>query len=189
MKIKEIISIILTILILIFILINIDLVNLKEYFSRLNILFLFIIFLIFIPLLAITKSERWRFIAKQKVQLSFKKSLKLTFIGFTLNNLLPSKLGDFIKAHYLWKKKKQKMLFSVSTILLEKIMDIFSIFIFVIVGLLFIKKNAFLDSVLIGLVIIILLTRVFIYLFLKRWLRDFRLRKNLFMAYIHSLLF
>ncbi len=53
-----------------------------------------------------------------------------TAIGFMANNILPARLGEFIKAYAIGKKESVSVSASFATIIVERILDLLTVFIF-----------------------------------------------------------
>ncbi|MFC1624278.1 lysylphosphatidylglycerol synthase transmembrane domain-containing protein [Candidatus Omnitrophota bacterium] len=93
-------------------------------------------------LLTIPISYRLKLLMKgQKILLSMKDVIYLTFIGFFFNNFLPTAVGgDIAKAYYASKKTNNKLA-SYAAVISDRLMGFLSILSIAIVGLIFMGKS------------------------------------------------
>ncbi len=101
---------------------NIDLQKLTEAFSHFNSFWL-------LPALAIyslgyiIRSYRWGILLAPIKKCSFKTLYPTLLIGFSVNNILPFRLGDFYRAHLIGKKENISRSAALATIIVEKLFD------------------------------------------------------------------
>ncbi len=87
-------------------------------------------------LMILIKVIRWKYIVnKLDVNISFWKTLQLTFIGSFGASVTPAKIGDILRAFYLSKWTATKESSSVFSVILDRVMDLISIGIFSIIAL------------------------------------------------------
>jgi len=148
------------IVIFIYILFKIDLGQVLTEIWGADLLFLFGA-LILILVLIIIQTIKWYMIArKQKIRVPFSVALKINFISNFYGFITPSKLGTLIRADYL--KKYGSFSKGITNFVIDKAMDIFSLFsLAIIMGYFFKDRFNFFSW---GYLIIILI--VFILLFL-----------------------
>lgn len=93
-----------------------------EAFANANYLYL-------IPATAITmvaylvRALRWQVILKPTKSISFGRSYSIMMIGFMANNLLPARIGEFVRAYTLGAKENISKTLSLATIILERVCD------------------------------------------------------------------
>jgi len=97
--------------------------------------------LVLIPLLAIiylfffVKALRWKFLLSPIGDFSVKEVVPPMMVGFLGNNLLPLRLGELVRVVAFCKKFGTHKSSVLSTLVLERIFDIFSILILLIIGI------------------------------------------------------
>ena len=155
MNLKKLFALVLTVVIFIIILLNINIKEFLNYFYELNLLFFMISFLFYFPLYLII-SERWREIVRKDCKISLRESIKMCLAGVSLNSFVPSKLGEFSKAYFL-RKKRLTLKRGVNFVMFEKILDIFFLCMFFVVGLLLIQEYNYLYGVLILFCVMVIL--------------------------------
>ncbi len=136
---KKLISAVVTVAIFVIILRNVDIQQLKQHFINIDLFYLTLAMLMFIPTTLVTV-ERWRMMIKKYCKIKRWGATKIFLAAGALNSVTPSKLGDFAKAYFLKKEGKLDLKRGISSILLEKYLDITSICLFSLAGLLIIKK-------------------------------------------------
>lgn len=76
------------------------------------------------------RSLRWQLIIAQKSDIKFFLVVKALIYGYTLNQLLPLKMGELGRAEYLTRQGRESRSFLLGTIVVERIMDMFIILMF-----------------------------------------------------------
>lgn len=71
----------------------------------------------------IFRTARWRFILAPAKDISVPRLFPVLVIGFAANNLLPARLGEFVRAYLLGSKEKISKSLSFATIVVERILD------------------------------------------------------------------
>ena len=87
--------------IFIFILFNLDFNRILETFSRVNPLYAFLCFFVFIPLLTLVNIEWQLLLRRQKIRVSFWYSIKNFFIGYFYGFTIPGGFGAYTRSLYL----------------------------------------------------------------------------------------
>ena len=83
----------------------------------------------YIPALAIwaigylVRTVRWRVILSAEAAMPFSRLLSVLVIGFASNNVLPARLGEFVRATLLQRTGRVRFSFALATIFLERIWD------------------------------------------------------------------
>ena len=108
--------------------------NIVEIFRQISGIdkFYLIIALLFVPLFLLSQTFKWYFLArKQKIPIPFWKSFKINLISDFYGLVTPSKLGAAIRAEYL--KKYTSVGKGLSNFVLDKVLDLSSLFFLAIV--------------------------------------------------------
>ncbi len=71
----------------------------------------------------LVRAWRWQFILKPTKQISYGTSYSIMMIGFMANNLLPARIGEFVRAYTLGSREKISKSLSLATIVLERVCD------------------------------------------------------------------
>lgn len=110
----------------------------------------------------------------QSIRISLPEALLFTFIGYFFNNFLPSAVGgDAVKAYYI-SKKTNRPLESVTSVLLDRLIGMFSLVIMAGVALIFLSHVIDNKNVTIGIYVVISLSVLFfILLFNKNFAKRF----------------
>lgn len=138
-KLKILLPIIVSIVILFIIFLKIDVKQVYNLFYNINLIY--VLFAVLISLFAILLSAiRWKFITKHLANLSLRESVELTLVGSAFNTITPSKIGDLSKSYALNKKHDVKPSFAFFAFLFEKSLDVFSILFIFLIGMLFISN-------------------------------------------------
>jgi len=99
----------------------------------------FILGMIFFLAAQVLRAVRWQFLLPQGEKLSKRHMVSYVSLGSFLNTFLPFHLGDFLRAILLSRKESIKFSFSIISVLIERITDIF------IVGLIVFLTKLFFD--------------------------------------------
>jgi glycosyltransferase 2 family protein len=103
-----------------------DLANIWEVFKGVDYLYT-------VPLMAINfgtlwiRARRWAYLLKPIKQVSTGPLFKATAIGFMANNLLPARIGEFVRAFLLGSRERISKTASLATIVVERLFDGFAI--------------------------------------------------------------
>lgn len=79
------------------------------------------------------RSLRWRFLLKPVKRIAPASLFSATVIGLTANNLLPARLGEFVRAYAIGNKENISKSSSLATIVVERIFDGFTLLLFLAV--------------------------------------------------------
>lgn len=71
----------------------------------------------------ILRTVRWQRIIKPVAALGFRDAFSVLMMGFASNNLLPARLGEFVRAYLLGTKIGVRKTYGMATILLERVCD------------------------------------------------------------------
>ncbi len=104
----------------------------------------------------------------QKILLSIKDAVHLTFIGYFFNSFLPTAIGgDIAKAYYVSKKTNNKVA-SYAAVLADRILGLIAILLIALVGLIFIGKSLDNKFIVWMVPVVFLLTAAIIAILLKK---------------------
>jgi len=77
--------------------------------------------------LFVIRSIRWHYLLLPKVRIGFFPLFSATMIGFMANNILPARIGEFVRAYVLSKKEDISTSAALATIVVERLFDAFSL--------------------------------------------------------------
>lgn len=69
------------------------------------------------------RAVRWQRIVEPVAPLGFKTAFSVLMMGFASNNLLPARLGEFVRAYLLGQKIGVRKTYGMATIILERVCD------------------------------------------------------------------
>ena len=69
------------------------------------------------------RTWRWQRILAPTKPVSFSRLFPVLMVGFTANNLLPARIGEFVRAYLLGRRERVSSSFSLATIVLERVCD------------------------------------------------------------------
>ena len=81
------------------------------------------------------RAVRWGYILEPVKKISTYSLFSSTMIGFMANNILPARIGEFVKAYSLGKKENLRFSASFATIVIERILDVFALLVVMLVVL------------------------------------------------------
>jgi uncharacterized protein (TIRG00374 family) len=131
------VSIIISLVFTILIFYKVDLNKTKEAFSSAN--YMYIPLAVVLTLVTnILRTYRWKYILKPIKKISTHSLFSGVAIGYMANNLLPARLGEFVRAYIIGRKEEISKSSTLATILLERIFDGLALLFFLgIISLLF----------------------------------------------------
>ncbi|PIP68431.1 MAG: hypothetical protein CO035_02740 [Candidatus Omnitrophica bacterium CG_4_9_14_0_2_um_filter_42_8] len=104
----------------------------------------------------------------QKILLSMKDAIYLTFIGYFFNNFLPTAIGgDIAKAYYASKKTSNKVA-SYAAVLADRLLGLIATLLVALTGLLFIGKSVDNKFIIWGVLVVFILVALMIFFLLKK---------------------
>lgn len=90
-----------------------------------------------------TRALRWRtLLLPVKNAVSFSNSLNIIFAGLFVNSLIPIRLGEFLRAGLLQLKEKIRFFEGLSSIIVERFLDLLCITTLVLLGLIFLPVSS-----------------------------------------------
>jgi hypothetical protein len=87
---------------------------------------------------------RWQVLLRRVKPVSVHRLFGVTMIGFMANNVLPARMGEFVRAYALAKSESLPASLSLATIVLERVFDGFTLLAFLLGGLLFLRPERWL---------------------------------------------
>lgn len=123
---KTLIIIVITVIFIYFFIRSVDWREVVIYIGRVNLP----LFLASIPLAALhffTRGFRWKFLLfGEKASVRYWPLVAANIIGFTINFVFPGRLGEIAKPLYLARKEKIRTGFTIGTVVVERIFDMFA---------------------------------------------------------------
>ncbi|MCP8305419.1 MAG: flippase-like domain-containing protein, partial [archaeon] len=164
MKLKIILSMLLGFILLIFMVSQVDLEKLYDAIIGSSPIWLVYYLLLMVPFFLI-RAWRWRILLtpiKKSVKLS--STFWITMVGFMVNMLIPLRLGgEFVRAFAMDGKEKTGFFGTLSSVAVERVLDLFGITLLGLIGIFLIPKeismpNWFTDSLkIVGIFVVIAL--------------------------------
>lgn len=71
----------------------------------------------------VIRTARWRVLLNPAKEMPFRRLFSVIFIGYMANNVLPARLGEFVRAYVLSKKEGVRKTTTLATIFIERIFD------------------------------------------------------------------
>lgn len=100
--------------------------------------YLYIIPIALLSLVSVSvRSLRWRYLLRPVKEIGPWSLFSATFIGLMANNVLPARLGEFVRAYVIGEREQISKSASFATIVLERILDGFTILFFLVIVLIF----------------------------------------------------
>lgn len=119
---KQIFGVAVTVIVLGIVIFNLKFEEVIKAFSQAN--YLFLLPAILITMIAyLVRAWRWQIILRPTKQVTFSSSYSVMMIGFMANNLLPARIGEFVRAYTLGNQEKVSKSLSLATIVLERVCD------------------------------------------------------------------
>ncbi|MCS7177750.1 MAG: lysylphosphatidylglycerol synthase transmembrane domain-containing protein [Anaerolineae bacterium] len=90
------------------------------------------------------RAWRWGFLLSGSRWVSTARLFSIVVIGYMGNNILPFRLGEVLRAYILWRKEGIHIGTTLTTVVLERLLDGLTLVCFVLFGLLFLPLSEFL---------------------------------------------
>jgi uncharacterized protein (TIRG00374 family) len=87
---------------------------------------------------------RWHVILRPTKAIGIHRLFGVTMIGFMANNILPARMGEFVRAYALGKVETLSIPLAFATIVVERVFDGFTLLLFLVGGLLFLHPQPWL---------------------------------------------
>jgi uncharacterized protein (TIRG00374 family) len=136
MKRKSLIGIVISAVLLFLVFRNVNVAEFKQAMREAN--YLYVIPVVGLALLSLwIRAVRWRFLLLPVKGIRLGRLYSATMIGFMANNLLPARLGEFVRAYVLGTKENVSKSSCFATIVVERIFDGITLLLFLSVVLTF----------------------------------------------------
>ncbi len=94
----------------------------------------------------VIRVERWRRLLWDVKPLSFKAMSVALLVGYAMNNVLPARLGEFVRADFAGRRYELSRSATIGSIALERTLDGLIVVLSLILGRFFISQNALLNT-------------------------------------------
>jgi uncharacterized protein (TIRG00374 family) len=84
---------------------------------------------------------RWQVLLRPVKLIGLHRLFGVIMIGFMANNVLPARMGEFVRAYALGKSESLSKSLSFATIVLERVFDGFTLLLFLVVGVVFLRPG------------------------------------------------
>lgn len=166
MKKKQIVLLIITIIFLVLVFNKIELDVLIETIKNFNLKHLILIITTFLLSLYI-RGIRWKFLLMNDKKYSVLNLAEIFTVGNMLNIFLPARAGDFYRAYYLGDEKGEKKLKVFGTIILERLFDGITMFLFLLGAILLYSKAQWILNLTFSIGAVFILGTICVYLIFK----------------------
>lgn len=140
-----------------FILSKIDLANTFLIFSTTKVSYLPFIFFLSIPSI-LMKAFRWRYLLKmQQIDYGFKASLLTFLAGLYVGIITPGRIGELARVYYLKEEKRISVGKSLSSLLVDRILDVLILLFFACSGLLIFSVSKKITVLIVALAVLLAL--------------------------------
>ena len=166
MKKKQIVLLIITIIFLVLVFSKIEFDVLIETIKNFNLKHLILIISTFLLSLYI-RGIRWKFLLMNNPKYSAYNLAEIFTVGNMLNIFLPARAGDFYRAYYLGDEKGEKKLKVFGTIILERLFDGITMFLFLLGAILLYSKAQWILNLTFSIGAVFILGTILVYLIFK----------------------
>ena len=84
------------------------------------------------------RALRWQWLLKHIKPIKVKRLYPVVVVGYMANNLLPMRLGEFVRSYYIGEREGISKTSALVTILLERLLDAFTLILFIAIAALFV---------------------------------------------------
>ena len=117
-----------------------DLNLLKNTIFSVNLFVIFIGFIVYFFSIYF-RTLRWNFIFENNIKIKFSSLCRIVISGYMFNNIFPARLGELARIYHFNLVKKIDKSYLFGTILVERITDVFALFVFIGLGIFFIPDD------------------------------------------------
>lgn len=135
-KTKIFLGIILSLSLIVFLLIKVDIHEVFNVLENFNIYILFLLLLLYFVSMTI-RCIRWQLLINQQGSIPFSNVLKALLIGYMINNLIPAKVGELARVEYLKQKDGFNRSFILGTVIIERFIDLILVIIILLLSVMF----------------------------------------------------
>ncbi|MBA31099.1 MAG: hypothetical protein CL748_01010 [Chloroflexi bacterium] len=111
----------------------IDIKVLINVLKNINLIYVFIS-LIFYFLSLYFRTKRWSYLLSENLPNPKRKILPVVIFGYMANNLIPVRIGEFLRSYYLSIRENISSSFVFGTIIIERLMDVIALVFFFTIG-------------------------------------------------------
>ncbi len=147
-KLKGLIGIIITLIFLFISLQNIDFEKVLVLLTKTDVRFVILASAFYMSSF-IFRGLRWKILVRNKKKVSFPDSTSYVIIGWMGNNIFPARAGEFLRAYVSGKKEKMGTGFSLATILVERIFDVFTLLVLLFSLVIFADFPAWVEQIIV----------------------------------------
>ena len=147
-------SILISLLLIFYSLQDFNFVKFKQAFSSANIYSLFLASLL-LMFVIVLRALRWKLLLYNNNQINTKDLYKGQLIGYFINNILPLRIGEVLKAYYIGNKYDKSKSKIFGSIILERIFDFLGLFFLLLYLINSDLKNIIFDHFYYGLIIVL----------------------------------
>ena len=87
---------------------------------------------------AVFRTLRWRLMLRHMKVISARRLFPVVIVGYMANNVLPMRLGEFVRSYYLGEREGVSKTAALTTVLIERILDALTLLFFIAVIALFV---------------------------------------------------
>ena len=140
------IGLVISILFLYLALRNVRFNEIRQALGQVDLRLLLLAAVIFLISFAV-RALRWRYILRPVEEIGLGPVFSLLSIGFMANNVLPARLGEFVRAYFLARKTGIRKSLSLATILLERLSDFAALLLSALLVTLFFRMPAAVEHI------------------------------------------
>lgn len=166
-KIKIIIGIVVSLVLIFYSFKNIDWNNFKDTFFNIPILSIVLIIALNI-LVAFFRAKRWQILLSNIGKVSFIHSFNYTNIGYFINSIFPARAGEIIRPILLAKKINKSKVSVLTTVLVERLFDFVSILVFLLYASLIVDLPGWMKKGGSSVVLLAFFTLIFLFFISKK---------------------
>lgn len=149
---------------------KVDTNELLNSFRGVNFSYIFIVLVLSVFRFWIV-AMRWQILMAPTKNIPVPKLFSATAIGFMANNLLPARIGEFVRAYVLGKKENISKTLSFATIVVERVFDGMTLILFLVVSIFFFPFPIWVKSA--GYAAFAFYLTVLIFMLLLKYQKDF----------------
>ncbi len=164
MRLKGIIGVLISLVLLYFVFSSISFVDVKKIIFKFG-FYLFLIGMMIYSISFVFRAWRWQHILSPITKISYNNSIFIIFIAYFFNSVLPARIGDFIRAYILSKGTDIKTLTSISTIVVDRMLDGLTLFLLLSIGMIGAGLKLDIDHRLLFIIFLTFLLFIFLLIF------------------------
>ncbi|MFL2664696.1 MAG: lysylphosphatidylglycerol synthase transmembrane domain-containing protein [Dehalococcoidia bacterium] len=111
----------------------IDIPEIINVLKNVNLIYIFLS-LIFYFISLYFRTKRWRYLLRENLPTPKRTILPVIIFGYMANNIIPVRIGEFLRSYYLSVRENISSTFVFGTIIIERLMDVIALVFFFTVG-------------------------------------------------------